>query len=179
MNKFLKWGLIIIGVGAFFMIASTLLKSNTKSHSPQELVTFNYGTTEASVYYSKPYKKNRAIFGELVPFGEVWRTGANEPTTFKINGLLNIDGKTLPAGEYSLWTIPNTDSWEIIWNSEIPGWGVSAFNGKAQRNSEYDALIVTVPVEDLPSVQEQFTIELNEEAISLSWDQTKVSVQIR
>ena len=78
-------------------------------------------------------KKGREIFGGLVPYNEVWRTGANEATTLTVNKDIKFGDQRLPAGTYSLWTIPQQTQWTVILNSEIPGWGVS-WGAKAARN---------------------------------------------
>ncbi len=92
MNKILKWGLIVIAVlAAGLFIAFQVLQSQTKKHSPEETVEYQQGEVEFHVYYNRPSKKGREIFGGLVPYGEVWRTGANEATTFATNVDLRID----------------------------------------------------------------------------------------
>jgi hypothetical protein len=155
--------------------------AQTKKHSPETTVNFNEGTYNIEVFYNRPYKKDRVIFGKLVPFGRVWRTGANEATTFETSTDLTVDGQVLPAGKYTLWTIPNADSWSVIFNSKQYSWGVGSKG--ASREAEYDVLNVTVPVEQLNSPVEQFTIELAGEAgkpaLSFIWDQTKVSLPMK
>lgn len=178
MNKFVKWTLIVVvSLGVLLMLVGYFGRMYTKSFSPQETVTFEQGGASISVYYSRPYKKDRDIFGGLVPHGEVWRTGANEPTEFNTSTDLNIGGQTLPAGTYSLWTIPNPDSWEVIWNNGEYGWGVN-MEAKASREAQYDVVSVTVPVENLNQVVEQFTIAVDKTGLSLAWDQTKVTVDL-
>lgn len=180
MSKALKWiiGIVIVlallGFGGF-----QFLKMQTKKHSPQELVELSKGALNVEVAYSRPFKKEREIFGGLVPFNEVWRTGANEATTFNSNKDLTIGSNTLPAGKYTLWTIPNKDNWTVIFNSKQYPWGVKFSDGKASRDPEADVLTVKVPVEQLPSVVEQFTIAFEESpqmALTMAWDQTGVSV---
>lgn len=182
MNKYLKWGLIIaVVLGGGLYIAYLAMIAQTKSHSPEETVSYNLNGYDIEVYYNRPYKKERKIFGGLVPYGRVWRTGANEATTFETNQDLTIDGKELKAGKYTLWTIPNTNSWTVIFNSKQYSWGVNR-NGPT-RQAEHDALQVVVPVQALNAVVEQFTIQLEDESgaptLSLSWNQTKVSVPMR
>lgn len=180
MNKVLKWvlivlvALIVIGFAGF-----QYLTYQTKQASPEDTVAYSEGGLEMEVYYNRPSKKDRVIFGELVPYGEVWRTGANEATTFETNQDLTINGKTLPAGKYTLWTIPGQQSWEVIFNSKMYGWGVN-FNAQASREAEHDVLSVEVPVENLGSPVELFTIAFEAgPALTLSWDQTKVSVPLQ
>ena len=179
MNKILKWSLIVIAVLAVgLFIAFKVLQTQTKKNSPEETVTYTQGEVALSVYYNRPYKKGRDIFGGLVPYGEVWRTGANEATTFTTNADLNIDGNALPAGKYTLWTIPEAETWTVIFNGEQYGWGVS-WGGVASRDPAADVLQVRVPVTTLPTPVEQFTIAFegdNPTALTLSWDRTQVAV---
>ena len=96
------------------------------------------GDTEIAIVYNRPNVKNRTVWGELVPYGEVWRTGANEATVFEVSNDVMINGQKLPKGKYSLHTIPNKDEWTIIFNKTWNQWG--SFNYKA----EEDALRVNV-----------------------------------
>lgn len=181
MGKFLKWTLISLALLAIVMvIAFNILRSNTKKHSPESLVEFKQDDLEISVFYNRPYKNNRDIFGALVPYGEVWRTGANEATTFTTNKSLSIDGQRLPAGSYTLWTIPGEENWEIIWNSKDYGWGIG-FDQKASRKPDYDVLKISRPVKTTPKTIEQFTIKIekgNPILFTLAWDQTLIEIPI-
>lgn len=181
MKKFLKWAAVIIGSLAILLfIAFKFLQSNTKKGSPEATVAFVDGGKNVAVTYCRPSKKGREIFGGLVPYGEVWRTGANEATTFTTKNELVIDGKLLPAGEYTLWTIPNVETWTVIFNGKQYSWGVS-LDGIASREPEFDVLQVEVPVQTLGAVMEQFTISFNDSipAMELAWDKTKVAVPLK
>ncbi len=178
MKKFL----IILGIVALVLIAALAYVRffYTKSFSPEGEVAFENGKLKVGVYYNRPSKKGRVIFAKdgLVPFGKVWRTGANEASIFKTNQSLDFGGKTLEAGEYSLWTIPGEQSWKIIFNKEIPGWGVG-FDGQALRNTEMDALIVEAPSVTQDKEFEQFTISVEkageEMELLFIWDKTLVA----
>jgi hypothetical protein len=183
MKKALKWiGIIVAALAVLLIIGFQVMKSQTKKHSPEDTVELVQGDTEISVFYNRPSKKGREIFGGLVPYNEVWRTGANEATTFSTNKDLMIDNQTLPAGEYTLWTIPDEDTWAVIFNDKMYSWGVSiAKRGAASRDPESDVLKTMVPVEKMAEAVEMFTIELekNPMALTMSWDQTKVAVPIQ
>lgn len=153
----------------------------TKSYSPEEIITYTQSNSDLSVYYNRPYKKGREIFGELVPFNEVWRTGANEATTFYTGKDLTIGGTILPKGSYSLWTIPNENEWTVIFNSKEYGWGVRMKDSKASREPEFDVLKYSTPVQKLDKEVEQFTIRFVEEPsleLILEWEKTRVSVPL-
>jgi hypothetical protein len=109
--------LIILGVVAKFFV-----NQHDKSFSPEEEVAFTSSDLNIRVFYNRPFKKGREIFGGLVPYDKVWRTGANEATTFETSKDLLIEGKTLKKGKYSLWTIPGEETWKVIFNSEFGQW---------------------------------------------------------
>ncbi len=183
MNKVLKWALIVIA--ALAIIGFGLMqygKYSTKQHSPEDTIELAKGDLALEVYYNRPSKKGRDIFGGLLPYGKIWRTGANECTTFETNKNLTINGQPLPKGKYTLWTIPNENSWEVIFNSEMYGWGAN-FDGSQVKNDESDVLIATVPVEKLSQVVEQFEITLESTsdgaAMNLAWDDVKISVPMK
>ncbi|MFP2995980.1 DUF2911 domain-containing protein [Spongiivirga sp. MCCC 1A20706] len=181
MKKIIIWTVAVVGILALllFFVVGPIMRSQTKKHSPEQTITYTKQGNEIEVFYCRPYKKGRDVFGGLVPFDKVWRTGANEATTFETQHDLLINGETLPKGKYTLWTKPTLSSWDIIFNSEMYGWGVS-LAGVSARNPDFDVLITTVPVEQVPEV-EQFTISLNEtpQTMTLSWDRTKVSIPFR
>ena len=188
MNRYLKWGLIVLGVlllgvVLMFVLGEDYMKAQTKKASPETTINYQKDELNLSVYYNRPSKKDRVIFGELVPFGEVWRTGANEPTTFSTSQDLMINGQPLPAGKYTLWTIPNQKDWTVIFNKMEYDWGVTFKNFKivASHDPSGDVLKAKVPVNKTAQVVEQFTIAFEEKPslqMVLSWDQTKVAVPI-
>ncbi len=171
-----------IGVVVIILLFVGIDKMNTryqKSFSPEEHALFQQGKLEIDVFYNRPYKKGREIFGVLVPYGKVWRTGANEATTFETNRDLIIEGKELKAGKYSFWTIPGQDQWTIIFNKEHGQWGVNA-EGQPNRDPTKDVLSVQVHAVLQTREFDQFTIEfskMNEEAeMVLLWDKTLVTI---
>ncbi|MCK0190725.1 DUF2911 domain-containing protein [Arenibacter sp. F20364] len=183
--KFLKWFLavVVVLILAFFFFGRPYLMEQTKKNSPEKTATYNQNGMDLNIKYSSPFKKDRVIFGELVPYDVVWRTGANEPTTFTSATNITIGGKSLASGSYALWTIPGKENWSIILNSEIPEWGVTILSGgkKTTRNPETDVLQVTVPVQQLSQPLESLSIDFEENEqlyLSIAWDKTKVSVPI-
>ncbi|MDX5324837.1 MAG: DUF2911 domain-containing protein [Bacteroidota bacterium] len=176
MKKWMKWtlGVIVVLALALFGLFK-YFQAETKSHSPEDTIAFIGNDMDIMVDYCRPYKKEREIFGALVPYGETWRTGANEATTFDTKTDLLIGGEVLPAGHYTLWTVPGPESWEIIWNSKDYPWGLG-WGGKASREPEFDVLKISVPTETMDDIIEQFTIAINAQGMSLAWDRTKVFV---
>ena len=168
--------LAAVGVGLFFGG-----KMATKRHSPEQTEIAKIGANTIEVFYCSPSKKGREIFGELVPFDKVWRTGANEATTFSTQADLTIDDKMLKKGKYTLWTVPGPETWKVIFNSEMYGWGVT-FGNEATRDPKFDVLELEVPVETVSGEPvESFSISLTGEnpcTMALEWDETRISVPI-
>lgn len=174
MSKIFK---ITVFILVLLTIASIIvfrrLQSETRKHSPQEIAVEN--ASGAKVVYCSPGVKGRAIFGGLVPYGKVWRTGANEPTTFESPVDLIFGTDTLKAGFYTFWTIPNEDNWQLIWNSGYYPWGVS-WGGTASRKPEKDVLVLDVLPQQIDELQERFAIGFDENPNQfwLKWEYTMV-----
>ena len=183
--KILKWILIVLValILLFWFVGMPYLRDQTKKHSPETTAAYTLNGFDLSVKYSSPFKKGRVIFGELVPYDVVWRTGANEPTIFETKSAIKVIDKSLPAGQYSLWTKPGKSSWQIMFNEEIPDWGVTISSGgrETTRDAEKDVVMVEVPVEQLAESVESFTIDFEDDEqlfLRLYWDQTQVKVPI-
>lgn len=182
MNKLLKR--ILIGVAALavlLFVAFKFLQYRTKKASPEATVELKKDGLEISVFYCQPSKKGREIFGTLLPYGKVWRTGANEATTFTTNKDIMFGGKPVPAGKYTLWTIPEANHWTVILNSKQYDWGVS-MKSEASREAAFDVAQVQVPVETTATSSEMFNISFDETTppakLVLAWDKTKISVPL-
>jgi hypothetical protein len=182
MKKFVIFSLIGASIiGVLVVVIGYVQLKKTKSFSPEDEVVYTQGDLNLKVFYNRPYKKDREIFGALVAFDKVWRTGANEATTIETNKDLTIEGKKLKAGKYSLWTIPRENMWTIIFNSEYGQWGINS-KGEANRQPERDVLSVDVTAVQQDQVFEQFTISFEKSGedveMVLAWDKTLVSVPI-
>lgn len=130
------------------------------------------------VIYSRPAKKEREVFGtKIVPYGEVWRLGANESTEIKFYQDVTIQGKTVKAGTYSLFAIPTATEWTIILNKDLDFWGAYSYN------AANDVLRVSVPTKKTEEVVENFSIQLvkggeKEATMKIAWDMTMVEVLV-
>jgi hypothetical protein len=177
--KALKWILIIVAVlGIVGYFGMDYMKKQTKKASPEQLIVYDQNGTKLEVFYCSPFKKDRTIFGELVPYNEVWRTGANEPTTFSTSSQIKFGDQELAPGTYTMWTIPQPTQWTIIMNSKMYDWGVGF--GGVSREPEFDVLKINVPVQDLNEPVEQLTMEfIYHVNLSIAWDKTKVMVPIQ
>lgn len=141
--------------------------------SPNAAVSQTIGVSEVSISYSRPSVRDREIFGGLVPYDEVWRTGANEATAFTLSADATIEGEPLEAGTYALFTIPGRDTWTIIINENTGQWG--AFN----HDESQDVLRIEVEPEEAPTHFEMMTFVFEEVTDStgaavLYWDDTRV-----
>ncbi len=163
---------------AVVTIPSLAQENERKRISPLAIVAAKYKDAYIKITYSQPSKRGREIFGSLVPFGQVWRTGANEATEITVTKNIQVNGTLLKAGTYSIFTIPDKEKWTIIVNMEVGLWG--AYN----YNSKLDEMRFDVPVQPLTGeVYEQFTIQIdqrNELAdLIMAWDKTKISIPIK
>lgn len=184
MNIFLKRVLILFSIIALGLLLYTVFVENifAKRLSPKDTVEFKLNDLELEVFYNRPYKKGRDIFGALVPYNQVWRTGANEATTFETNTALHVDGFSLPAGKYTLWTVPKDSVWTVIFNSKQYSWGVNS-EMKPMWDPNYDVINIDVPVKNLDSVVEQFTIAFDNSTdnlfLTMAWDDVKIQVPLK
>jgi len=129
------------------------------------------------VTYSRPQKKGRDVFGGIVSYGEVWRTGANEATEIKVYQDITIGGKKLKAGTYALFSIPNQEEWTLIFNSDLDFWG--AYSYKEQN----DVLRIKAKSQQVEATVEAFAIQFdsvgeNQAKMILAWDRTTVEVPV-
>lgn len=145
--------------------------------SPAAITSLRYKDAYVKLTYSQPMKRGREIFGKLVPYGKVWRTGANEATEITTTKNISLNGFLLKTGTYSIFTIPDKDKWTIIINSELGLWG--AYN----HNAKLDILRFDVPVQVADKVYEAFTLKFesrNESAdLQLLWDRVKVVIPVK
>ena len=135
------------------------------------------GLTDIEVDYSRPNKNNRDIFGGLVPYGKLWRTGANAVTKIKFSKAVSLGGKEIPAGEYALFTIPTADEWTVIVSKD------AKVQSAADYKQENDAARVTAKPEPNPVTIETFTIGLADvkgasATLNFLWDKTRVPVKL-
>jgi hypothetical protein len=174
----MKYNLFILATLVLFTITKSFSQEAvTPRPSPIAIVTMKYEDTYVKLTYCQPHKRDRGVFGGLVPYGQVWRTGANEATEITLTGDLQIKNDTLPAGTYAIFTIPQPDKWIIIFNKQVGQWGAYNYTDKA------DILRVEVPVQTLKNaVYEPFTItfeQKNDKAeMLMMWETTKVAIPI-
>jgi len=164
-----------IALLVFAILTLTLFASAQASPPASATCDLGMGKT-VKTDYSSPRMKGRKIYGGLVPFGEVWRTGANSATTFVASADVVIGGKTVPAGSYTIFTVPTADKWTLIINKKTGEWGIPY-------KYESDELArIDMKVSKLPAPVENFTIAYEKSGsgctLDLDWETTRASVDI-
>lgn len=168
---------IVFAIAVILSSLSSQAQVLTPQPSPKCVLNQIVGLTDVEVDYSRPSAKGRNIFGDLVPFGKVWRTGANSNTIISFSEDVVIDGKTLKKGKYALYTLPRVEKWEIIFYSKTDNWG----NPEVWNEADV-ALRATVTPETLNRNVESFTIDINNldnnfAHLNLSWEKTLVALK--
>lgn len=145
--------------------------------SPNGFVAQTIGTAQFSISYGRPFVKGRKVFGELEPYGQVWRSGANEATSIVIPVDVTVEGEPLPAGVYALMTIPGESEWTVIFNGQAKQWGAFKYDPAK------DVLRVKVQAEEAPH-QEMLTYSFEDvtpdsATVVLRWGTTAVPFHIK
>lgn len=152
-----------------FTVSAFAQNDKSQRPSPPASSAFKVGTANIKISYSAPSVKGREIWGKLVPYGEVWRTGANEATVFETDQDIKVEGKELPKGKYALFTIPGKDEWIIIFSKNANQWGTFKYN------QAEDALRVTVRPGFSGAFNEQLKIEGKVDgSVSIMWEKLEI-----
>ena len=163
-----------------FTVNLSFSQINTPRVSPASEVEQMVGLTEIEIEYSRPSMRGREVFGNLVPFGKVWRTGADNSTKISFDTDVIISGKTIQSGTYSIFSIPNKESWEIILYSDVELWGVS--RDWSENKIVFSSMFDVKKLKKSNTV-ETFTISFNDLTnndvnMSISWENTSVDIKI-
>lgn len=150
---------------------------NIPAVSPRQAVEQQFSVTKISIEYGRPAVKGRKIFGELVPFGQVWRAGANEATKITFGQDVIFGGQKVKKGTYALYVIPQEKDWKIILNKGVSNWGAYSYDAKD------DVASTTVPIKMMSEKMERFTInfeDITDEKLNLvfEWDKTRADVPV-
>lgn len=166
----------ILIAAALIVAIQTNAQIKTPQASLKAEVEQMVGLTDVEVDYFRPAKKGRLVFGDLVPYGKTWRTGANQNTTIEFDTDVEINGSALPAGKYALYTVPKAQMWDVIFYKTTDNWGLP------QKWNEEDVVIKTsVKPETLTKDVEYFTISITPEnnekgSIDMAWEKTIVHI---
>lgn len=160
-------------------VASFAVQAQIKTPAPSPAATVKQvvGLTDVELKYSRPSMKGRKVFGDLVPFGKMWRTGANKNATVSFSEDVVIDGKTLKKGEYAIFTVPKADAWEVIFYSDTENWGIPE-----EWSESKVALKTSAQSEMINRNVETFTMGINSldnnyGVLEISWEKTVVPVK--
>ena len=166
-------------VCALFVSTVAFGQMNNKAPlSPRDSVSGTIKDATIKINYSAPSVRNRKIFGGLQPYGKIWRAGANQMTTFETSKDIKVEGKTLPAGKYSLFATPGETEWTIIFNSVTNAWGIKR-GGVANDDPAKDVLVVKVKPKALGTPVERLTYKIDNKGFSLIWENTEVHVKVK
>ena len=157
-----------------FMLATSTSFAQEKPKSPKETVKGTIGGVNVEIVYSRPSARGRKMVGGKDAYGQVWRTGANEATTIKFDKAVTIEGKPLEAGTYSLWSVPNENEWEFIFNKKTGQWGT-----EYEKYKDQDVLRVSVKPTKTTAFVETLTITIEKDQVNLQWENTAVAFKVK
>ncbi|SHG60977.1 Protein of unknown function [Chryseolinea serpens] len=176
------WGKRLL-ISAMFLSLLALVTTRAQEAakprpSPMAVTTVKYKDAYIKITYSQPLKRGREIFGSLVPYGQVWRLGANEATEITATKNISLNGFLLKAGTYSMFAIPQKDKWTIIINSELGLWGAYNYNYRL------DVLRFDIPVQTTTgAIYEPFTLQFDQRNdvadLLILWDRIKLSIPVK
>ena len=175
-NQSIKTALFTIVI-AFCGILNLNAQSRVRQ-SPKMVVTGKINEANITITYGSPSVKGRKIWGELVPYNKIWRTGANEATQIETDKDLMVEGKKLVAGKYTLYTIPGEKEWKIIISSQTGQWGIER-SGETTHNPEKDVIEVAVNPVISPDFEEALMFVLNKNHLVIKWEHLQIPISIQ
>lgn len=155
-----------------FLIGFASQAQDKKPLSPAETATGKIGNATVAISYSSPSVRDREIWGALVPYGKVWRAGANAATTFETDKTLSVEGKELPAGKYSVFIIPEKDNATVIFNKELNHRGTEKYD---EANDQLRVKVKTAAV----AKTEKLTYTITPKGFNLAWDKVSIPVSAK
>ncbi|HWW40417.1 DUF2911 domain-containing protein [Pedobacter sp.] len=165
---------VVLFLAAGLISASAVAQNPKPRVSPPETVSGKIKQAKIIISYSSPSVKGRKIWGELVPYDQVWRAGANEATTFETDQDIKVQGKLLPSGKYSFFLLPKENmTWTAVFNKESKQWGAFKYD------EAKDQLRVEVSPKALKDIQENLVYKINSKGFSLNWEKVSVPVSIK
>lgn len=169
--------IVFCGIAAGFFLVADAQQIKTPAPSPTQTIKQDFAITSVELTYSRPNVRGRKVFGELVPYGQLWRTGANAATRLKFADDVTVGGVPVKAGEYALYTIPGQNEWEVILNKGITNWGIDGYK-QSDDVARFKVKTVAAPMQ-----QETFTMQfINIKPASMDlrvmWDNAAIQIPI-
>ena len=171
MKRIFQISLLVLVAVAFSSNAQAQ-EDKSKRPSPPAVAEGKVDGVNIKIDYSSPAVKGRTVWGELVPYGKVWRTGANEATTIETDGDIRIEGMPLPKGRYAIFSVPNEKSWEIRFNSEADQWGAYRYD------ESKDVLRVDVAPQAASEFAERLKFDVGKGMIVITWENVSVPIKV-
>ena len=176
-KRYLAVGVSFVLMAALLAMAQPPQQDKSKRPSPPGTAEVTLKGKKVTIDYSRPYLKGRKVGQELAPYGKVWRTGANEATALTTEVDLNVGGVKVPAGKYTLYSLPSEGTWKLIINKQTGQWGT-------QYDESQDLARIDMKKSALPQSVEQFTIAFEKTSdttaeLNLDWENTRVSVTVK
>ncbi len=166
----LKFALKMSGIFALMFLSTAAV--NAQKASPPAEASGQIGEATITIHYSQPGVKGRDIYGELVPYGEVWRVGANEATVFEVSSDVKVGGEKLNAGKYGIWVIPGKKEWTWIFSSTWDTWGTNY-------DPANDVLRIKGSVQSLDDKFERMTFNIGPDQVELHWNMTLATFPVK
>lgn len=173
MKKLLVQNTFFLFLATLFFLNTAAQNSKANRPSPPDSATGKFGNSTVTVNYSSPSVKGRTVWGGIVPYDSVWRAGANEATTFEASSDVQVEGKTLPAGKYSLFAIPGQNEWTFIFNKKANQWGAYTYN------AELDQLRVKATPRKSASFAERLSYAVTPAGLVFRWENLEVPLTIK
>lgn len=178
MKNFISRKSFMLSLLAMLMSVSLFAQDKPQRQSPAATAEGTIHGAAITIKYSSPAVKGRKIWGDLVPFDKVWRAGANEATIFETSKAIKVEGKTLPAGKYSLYLTPGENEWKVIFNSQTGQWGINR-DGSTTDDATKDVLVVTVKPKKSVTMEERLVYRITKTGFEMAWDNLVVPVTIK
>ncbi|WCT12580.1 DUF2911 domain-containing protein [Mucilaginibacter jinjuensis] len=169
---------LLLSFFSMLMAVTVMAQDKPAPASPAQVATGTIKGATVTINYSSPAVKGRTIWGGLVPYDKVWRAGANQATIFTTDKALTIQGKTLPAGKYSLYATPGEKEWKIIFNSQTGQWGINR-DGSTTDDASKDVLVVTAKPVKSSETNERLVYKISDKGFALEWDNLSVPVWVK
>lgn len=163
---------------ATVLMATTFAFGQKQQASPRDSVSGTVAGATIKINYGSPSVRGRKIWGALVPYDKIWRTGANQATIFETSKAITINGKSLPAGKYSLYTEPGENEWKIILNSQTGQWGIK-MDGSTTDDASKDVVVAEARPMKSKGFNERMVFKLNSHGFVLLWENLAVPVSVK